>query len=198
MEPSESGNGPENAPKVNICEQDPLELAQRLADDFTKLEIEKSAPRGTRERRNKHLEESYRLAFYYHEHPAEFPKFRGHNYFQDMDRKPKPESVMRFVLILTMQAKRSDVRLNRVYKSAAVFDTFYAEGVDPDGFASILKERGGVDFGSTGQTASKSSRRTLVGPAKSEKERIVTSSSLSSAFQSRPDRTMGHPPLSRK
>jgi hypothetical protein len=146
MEPSESGNGPENAPKLNKCEQDPLELAQRLADEFTKLEIEKSAPGGTRERRNKHLEESYGLAFYYHEHSAEFPKFRGHNYFQDMDRKPKPESIMRFVLILTMQAKRNEVRLNRVYKSAAVFDTFYAEGVDPDGFASILKERGGVDF----------------------------------------------------
>jgi hypothetical protein len=162
VEPNQPGSDPENSPKSNPHEQKPQDVAQRLADEFTQLENDADAPGGSRARRLRHLDGSYRLAFHYHEHLDEYQKLQALPYFEGMYQRENSESIMRIVLTFTMQAKGNDVRLNRVSKSAAVFDSFYAEGVNPDAFATILKERRGVDFIYDQLLASKRIRREVI------------------------------------
>jgi hypothetical protein len=126
-------------------ERDPMTLAEILAKEYARHADLYEAPGGTRDVLNQHLQESFRIIFFYNENPEKFDVFGGHPYFSDIGRKPTRDSIARSVLIFTMQAKRNEWRLNRIYKCARVMEQFLAQGVVPDHVASLLKESGGVD-----------------------------------------------------
>ena len=126
-------------------ERDPMALAELLAKEYGRRADLYEAPGGTRDVLNQHLQESYRLIFFYNENPEKFDVFGRHEYFSDIGRKPTRDSIARSVLIFTMQAKRNQWRLNRIYKRAPVLEQFFLQAVVPDHVASLLKESGGVD-----------------------------------------------------
>lgn len=126
-------------------DRDPMNFAEALAEEYASRADLYEAPGGTRDALNLHLQESYRLIFFYHENPEKFDAFGKHEYFSDIGRKPSRSNIARFVLIFTMRAKGNDWRLNRIYKRAPVLEQFVAQGVVPDHVTSLLKECGGVD-----------------------------------------------------
>jgi len=126
-------------------ERDPLKLAERLAEEYPRLEEEYESLGGTRDQTNRHLQESYRLGFFYHQNPAQYLVFRALPYFFGIRQKPHEKSIMRSVLKFTMRAKGNKHRLGRIYKRAPVLEYLRTLDVLPEDVTAFLGMNGGVD-----------------------------------------------------